>query len=340
MSDLDETALARWLSSYAPGAARLDRVEKFSNGQSNPTYRIESGGVHYVLRRKPFGPILPSAHAVEREYRLLSALHPTGFPVPRPMVLCEDPAVIGSPFYLMELVEGRSYLDATLPGLPKVQRRAHFEAMVDTLAALHSIDHEAVGLGDFGARGNYVARQIERWTRQYRATQTDEIAEMDRLIEWLPGTVPAQSHTSVIHGDYRIDNLLYASDSPRVAAVLDWELATIGDPLADFAYFAMHWIIPRDGRSGLLGVGLAAEGLPDLDDMIVRYCAATGRSGLPDLHWYFAYNLFRITGIIQGIKKRAQDGNASNDAAAAVAEQIGPLARAAWAEARKAGAPQ
>ena len=338
MSDLDETALAQWVRGAVPGFSTIDRLDKFAGGQSNPTYRLEAGDTRYVLRRKPFGPILLSAHAVEREYRLLRALHPTGCPVPRPLALCEDTRVIGSAFYLMEMVEGRGYVDATLPDMPRAERRAHFEAMIDTLAALHGIDPVAVGLGDFGPPGRYVARQVERWTRQYRASQTDAIKEVEQLIAWLPQTLPEQTRTTIIHGDYRMDNLIYAPDAPRVAAVLDWELATIGDPLADFTYLAMHWAMPRDGRSGLLGVDLVAEGLPDLDAVTARYCAATGRAELPDLHWYFAFNLFRLTGIVQGIKKRLIDGNASSDAAAAVAEKVVPLARAAWAEAQKAGA--
>lgn len=338
MSDLNETALAQWMRSATPDLDVFRRVEKFAGGQSNPTYRLLTDGGCYVLRRKPFGQTLPSAHAVDREYRLLCALYPTGFPVPRPLAQCEDATIIGAPFYLMEMVEGRGYLDATLPELPKIERRQHYEAMVDTLAALHNIDCQGVGLGDFGASGNYAARQVQRWTRQYRASQTAEIPEMERLIDWLPRTVPEQTRATIIHGDYRIDNLIYAPNAPSVAAVLDWELSTIGDPLADFAYLAMHWVMPRDGRSGLEGVDLDAEGLPTLDEITAIYCAATGQDGLPDLQWYFAFNLFRLTGIIQGIKKRVLDGNASSVQAAAMGEKVVPLAQAAWREALKAGA--
>ena len=336
MSDLDEGKLAGWLKDAA--SAELLSVEKFPGGQSNPTYRIGTPDGNFVLRRKPFGQLLPSAHAVDREYRLLSALHPTGFPVPRPIALCEDEGVIGATFYLMAMVEGRTFWDGMLPDIPKPERRAYYEAMVDTLAALHAIDHETVGLGDFGPPGNYFERQVQRWTKQYRASQTDDIPEVEKLIEWLPRTLPAQTRTSIIHGDYRIDNLIYALDAPRVSAVLDWELTTIGDPLADFTYLAMNWAMPRDGRSGLAGVDLDAEGLPPLDAMIARYCAASGRDGLPDLHWYFAYNLFRLVGIVQGIKKRMIDGNASSAQAAATVAKLVPLAQGAWAEARKAGA--
>ncbi|SME99499.1 Predicted kinase, aminoglycoside phosphotransferase (APT) family [Tistlia consotensis] len=338
MSDLELPRLSRWLEDNLPGFTGIAALEKFPGGQSNPTYRLQTGGGSCVLRRKPFGVLLPSAHAVEREFRLLTALQPTGFPVPRPIALCEDPGVIGAAFYLMELVPGRAFWNGALPEVPVAGRRALYEAMIDTLAALHALDHEALGLADFGRPGNYVERQVGRWTRQYRAAQTDAIPEVERLIGWLPGTIPEQTRSSVIHGDYRLDNLIYAAEAPRVRAVLDWELATIGDPLADFTYLAMHWVMPLDGRSGLLGLDLEAEGLPTLDEAVARYCAASGREALPDLHWYFAYNLFRLVGILQGVKKRFVDGNASSSQAASVFERIAPLAEAAWAEARQAGA--
>lgn len=337
MSDLDEVALSRWLDGALRSSGSLRAVHKFPDGQSNPTYRLECEGVDHVLRRKPFGELLPSAHAIEREFRLISALYPASFPVPAPIAFCDDASVIGAPFYVMEMVEGRNFRDATLAELPPAERRSLFDAMVDTLARLHALDHEALGLGDFGRTGNYIARQVARWTKQYRSAQTDDVAEVEALIEWLGRTVPEQGRAAIIHGDFRIDNLIYAPDSARISAVLDWELATIGDPLADFAYLAMHWIMPRDGRSGLLGVDLEAEELPSLDDVVARYCAASGIDTISDLHWYFAYNLFRLIGIIQGIKKRIADGNASNDQAAQVTGQLVPLARIAWAEARKAG---
>lgn len=338
MTDLDQAALARWISSAIPGGPSLRGVAKFAGGQSNPTYRILTDAGQYVLRRKPFGDLLPSAHAIEREYRLISAIHPTGFPVPRPVALCEDSSVIGAGFYLMEMVEGRTFWNGTLPDLSGRDRRACYDAMVDTLAALHAIDHEAVGLGDFGRPGNYMQRQIDRWTKQYRAAQTDDIREVEQLIEWLPRTLPEQAGISIIHGDYRLDNLIYAADAPRVRAVLDWELATIGDPLADFAYLAMNWVLPHDGRAALGGVDLVEADVPTLDDIVARYCAATGRDGLPGLHWYFAYNLFRAVGIIQGIKKRMIDGNASNAQAAETVARLRSIARAGWAQAEIAGA--
>ncbi|WP_242140912.1 phosphotransferase family protein [Sphingomonas sp. TREG-RG-20F-R18-01] len=336
--DLDEIVLLRWLEANAEGFAGPIDVSKFPGGQSNPTYRIDAASGAYVVRRKPVGTLLRSAHAVDREYRLISALHPTGFPVPRPFALCEDTAVIGSIFYVMEMVAGRTFWNAALPEAAPAERRPIYEAMLNTLAKLHAIDPVAIGLGDFGRPGNYFARQIDRWTKQYRAAQTDDIPAIERLIEWLPRTVPAQGRTSIIHGDYRIDNLIYAPDGPQVAAVLDWELATIGDPLADFAYFAMNWAMPADGGPGLSGLDLASLDLPTMEETVELYCADTGRTGLPDLHWYFAYNQFRLVSIIQGIKKRLLEGNASSAKAEATATRLIPITESAWRHARLAGA--
>lgn len=338
MSDLDEARLGAWLAANVAGFAAPFTVAKFPGGQSNPTYRIDSAGGRFVLRRKPFGPILPSAHAVEREHRLIAALHPSGFPVARPHGLCEDPGVIGAPFYVMELVEGRTLWDGTLPGMTPPERTAHYEAIVDTLAALHAIDYAGGGLGDYGKPGNYFERQVARWSKQYRASQTDDLPEVERLIEWLPRTVPAQTRTSIVHGDFRIDNLIFASDSPHIRAVLDWELSTLGDPLADFSYFLMSWVTDPEGRSGVKGCTGPDTGIPTLEQVVARYCAATGRDGVPDLDWYFAYNLFRLTGIVQGIKKRMQDGNASSAQAAETVARLPGLAAAAWRFAEAAGA--
>jgi aminoglycoside phosphotransferase (APT) family kinase protein len=340
MSDVDLQALGGWMAGATPQLGRPLALEKFASGQSNPTYRLDTEGGPVVLRRKPFGHLLPSAHAVEREHRLIAALHPAGFPVPRPLALCEDAKVIGAPFYLMSLVDGRHLVDGALPGLSPAERQAHYEAMIDTLAALHAIHPEAIGLADFGRPGNYFLRQVERWTKQYRAAQTDDLPAMERLIAWLPQAAPEQDRACVIHGDYRIDNLLFAKDGPRVDAVIDWELATLGDPLADFTYLAMQWILPADGGAGLAGLDLAALGIPSLETAVARYCAATGRAEPPDLHWFFAYNLFRLAGIVQGVKKRMLDGNASNPKAAATVAKLGLLAEAAWNEARLAGATE
>lgn len=338
MSDIDATALARWIGVYLPDAGDGLRVTKFAGGQSNPTYRIDTDAGRYVLRRKPFGQLLPSAHAIEREYRLLSALRDSPVPVPRPIALCEDRGVIGAAFYLMEMIEGRTFWDGTLPELDRDARRTVYERLIDTMADLHRLDHVALGLEDFGRGGNYFARQIERWTRQYRSSQTDDIPEIEQLIDWLPRTVPDQKRSAIIHGDYRIDNLLFAPDGGTILAVLDWELATIGDPLADFAYLAMNWVLPPDGAAALGGLDVDALGIPSLDDVIARYCARTERDDLPDLRWYFAYNLFRAAGIIQGIKRRMLDGNASSAQAETAVAKLVPVAQAAWTQAQLAQA--
>lgn len=339
MADVDLGRLETWCRAAIPGFTGPIALDKFPGGQSNPTYRLEAGSGRYVLRRKPFGTLLPSAHAVEREYRLIRALHPTGFPVARPHALCEDPEVIGAPFYVMDLVEGRTFWDGRLPGQAPAQRRAIYEAMIGTLARLHAFDPQAIGLGDYGAPGNYFERQVGRWTKQYRAAQTERIEEAERLIEFLPRTVPEQTRLAVIHGDYRIDNLIYRPDAPEVAAVLDWELSTIGDPLADFAYLAMNWeMSPQSGGAALAGTDFAATGIPRLGEAVLLYCEATGRDDVPDLDWYFAYNLFRLLGIVQGIKKRVLDGNASNAQAEEMAARVPMLAEAAWQFAQRAGA--
>jgi aminoglycoside phosphotransferase (APT) family kinase protein len=340
MSDqqIDEMALGAWLEANVEGFHQPFELTKFPSGQSNPTYRIGAVSGDYVLRRKPFGQLLPSAHAVDREYRLLSALSPLDFPVPRPLALCEDPGVIGAIFYVMELAKGRPYADGALPNFDPATRRRMYEQLVDTLADLHNIDPSAADLSDFGKPGNYFERQVARWTRQYRDSETDYIPAMERLIAFLPETLPEQSRTSVVHGDYRIDNVVYDGDG-TLTAVLDWELATLGDPVADFSYLAMQWMMPADGGAGLAGLELTALGIPTLDEIVGRY---SERSGVPvagGLDWYFAYNLFRLAGIVQGIKKRVIDGTASHAQAAEMARRVPMLASAAWNFARKAGAP-
>lgn len=335
---LDLDRLAAWMHDHVDGFDGDLAYVKFAGGQSNPTYRLDAAGKSYVLRRKPFGPLLPSAHAVEREYRVIAGLHPTGFPVPRPYGLCEDAAVIGAPFYVMEMVAGRTIWDGTMPGMAPAERTAHYEAMVDTLAALHTTDHAAAGLGEFGRPGNYFGRQVERWTRQYRASETEHMPSVEGLIEWLPRTLPEQTRTSIVHGDYRVDNMIFAPDGPRVLAVLDWELSTLGDPLADFSYFLMSWVTQPEGRSGVMGRTGPDTGIPTMEAIVARYCAATGRDGVPDLDWYFAYNLFRLTGIVQGIKQRIQAGTASSAQAERSAATVYRLADAAWGFAQAAGA--
>ena len=335
---LDLDRLAGWMAAHVEGFAGPLSYAKFAGGQSNPTYRLDTPGHAYVLRRKPFGPILPSAHAVDREYRVIAGLHPTGFPVPRPYGLCEDEAVVGVPFYVMEMVEGRTLWDGSLPGMTPAERTRHYQAMVDTLAALHTTDYRAAGLGDYGKPGNYFERQVARWTKQYRAAETERMEPVERLIEWLPRTLPEQGGTTIVHGDYRVDNMLFARSEPRVIAVLDWELSTLGDPLADFSYFLMSWVTQPEGRSGVMGMTGPDTGIPTVNEVVARYCAATGRAGVPDLDWYFAYNLFRLTGIVQGIKKRIQIGTASSAQAEKTVARIGALAEAAWGFAVRAGA--
>jgi aminoglycoside phosphotransferase (APT) family kinase protein len=339
MSDapFDEKALGRWLEANVEGFGGPFELSKFPSGQSNPTYRIQAASGDYVLRRKPFGPLLPSAHAVDREYRLLSALHPLGFPVPRPFALCSDPDVIGAIFYVMELAKGRPYANGALPEFDPPTRRRMYEQLVDTLADLHIIDPQAAELGDFGKPGNYFERQVARWTRQYRDSETDYLPEMERLISFLPETLPEQSRTSIVHGDYRIDNVVFDGDG-TLTAVLDWELATLGDPLADFSYLAMQWMMPADGGAGLGGLDLDQLGIPTLENIVARY---SDRSGVPvadKLDWYFAYNLFRLAGIVQGIKKRVIDGTASHANAQEMAARVPMLAAAAWSFAQKARA--
>jgi len=334
---IDEAALAAWLEANIDGFAGPITLTKFPSGQSNPTYKISALSGDYVLRRKPFGPLLPSAHAVDREYRLLSALNPLGFPVPEPLALCDDPAVIGTIFYVMEMARGRPYADGSLPDFDPVTRRRMYEQLVDTLAELHGIDPGSAGLGDFGKPGNYFERQVARWTRQYRDSETDYIPEMERLIAFLPETLPEQSRSSIVHGDYRIDNVVFDGDG-TLSAVLDWELATLGDPLADFSYLAMQWAMPADGTAGLAGLDLPALGIPTLDEIVERYSAGSGVPVADRLDWYFAYNLFRLAGIVQGIKKRVIDGTASHAQAAEMAARVPMLASAAWEFARKAGA--
>jgi len=334
---LDEAALVAWLEANVEGFIGPFELTKFPSGQSNPTYRIQAASGDYVLRRKPFGPLLASAHAVDREFRLISALHPLGFPVPRPLALCSDPEVIGAIFYVMELARGRPYANGTLPEFDPPTRRRMYEQLVDTLADLHQIDPVAAELGDFGKPGNYFERQVMRWTRQYRDSETDYLPEMERLISFLPETLPEQSRSAIVHGDYRIDNVTFDGDG-ALTAVLDWELATLGDPLADFSYLAMQWVMPADGGASLGGLDLGALGIPTLEEIVARYSARSGVPVTGKLDWYFAYNLFRLAGIVQGIKKRVIDGTASHANAQELAERVPVLAQAAWSYAVKAGA--
>ncbi|NJM50697.1 MAG: phosphotransferase family protein [Sphingomonadales bacterium] len=335
---LDEAKLTAWMADNVAGFAGPITVRKFAGGQSNPTYKISAQSGDYVLRRKPYGNLLPSAHAVDREFRVISGLYPTGFPVAKPYGLCRDDDVIGSMFYVMGMVEGRTFWNGAMPDSNAGERHAIYMEMIDVLAALHNVDVEAAGLATFGKPGNYFGRQVERWTKQYRLSETEVMPQMENLIKWLPETLPEQMRTSVVHGDYRIDNAIFEAAQPKVRAVLDWELSTLGDPLADFTYVCMAWVTPNEGRSGVMDIDRAALGIPELDEVITRYCAATGRDGIPDMNWYFAYNFFRLAGIIQGIKKRVIEGTASSAHAKNMSQRVAPLAEAAWAFAQKAGA--
>lgn len=334
---LDETALARWLTENVEGYAGPLTINQFKGGQSNPTYQLVTPARKYVLRKKPGGKLLPSAHAVDREFRVISSLYPTGFPVARPYALCQDDSVLGAMFYVMEMVEGRILWDGSLPDMSAAERRAVYENKIATLAKLHNTDHVAIGLADYGKPGNYFARQIDRWSKQYKLSETETIDEMNRLIDWLPQTIPPGERTSIVHGDYRLDNMVLHATEPRVIAVLDWELSTLGDPLGDFTYYLMNWVMPSDGRSGLGGRDVAALGIPTQEEAVKLYCEFTGRDGIPELDWYFSYNAFRLACILQGIAGRVRDGTAASAHAAQMIARIRPLASAAFMYAGRAG---
>ena len=335
---LDESALDAWLTTNVEGYAGPLTVRQFKGGQSNPTYELTTPRAAYVLRRKPPGVLLPSAHAVDREFTVISALSKQGYPVAKPYALCTDDAVIGSMFYVMDKVEGRVLWDLKLPGMEPAERRAIFEAQTDALADLHRFDPAAIGLGDYGKPGNYFARQVGRWTKQYKASEIDPIPEMDRLIAFLPESLPAEGPVSIVHGDFRLDNLMMAPDGPEVRAVLDWELSTLGDPMADFSYLLIGWVLPPTVRNGLAGLDLKALGIPTIEETVERYEARTGRKGPENLDWLMAYNLFRLAAICQGIAGRVRDGTASSAHAVETAKQVVPLAKAAMMFGTRAGA--
>ena len=329
---IDEINLDAWMREHVEGYAGPLTVLQFKGGQSNPTYRLDTPSRSYVMRRKPFGKLLPSAHAVDREFRVISALGAQGFPVAKACALCTENNVIGSAFYIMSMEEGRVFWDPTLPNQPPEARRKIFQSKIETLAKLHLFDPNAIGLTDFGKPGNYFARQVDRWTKQYRASETQHIEEVEKLIEWLPKTLPEQKRISVVHGDYRLDNMIFHPTEPQVKAVLDWELSTLGDPMADFTYLLMQWIMP-----GLAGADVKSLDIPTMEEAAQIYCKATG-DAMPDLNWYFAYNLFRLAGITQGIAGRIRDGTAANARAMESAKRTVPLAKASWDYAQKAGA--
>jgi len=337
----DVAALARWMKENVAGFGGDLEVEQFRGGQSNPTYKLIAGGRAYVLRRKPPGKLLPGAHAVDREYRVLAALGDQDFPVPPVHGLCLDEAVIGTAFYVMDLVDGRIFWEADLPQVPREARAAYFDAMNATIAALHRIDPEAAGLGDYGKPGNYFERQIGRWSRQYLGdVEAGRVPAMDRLVAWLPANIPpaAADESRIIHGDFRCDNMIFHPTEPRVAAVLDWELSTLGHPLADFTYHLMMYRMPAGVTTGLAGLDLPALGIPSEADYVAAYCRRTGRDGIADVDFYMAFNMFRLAAIVHGIKGRLARGTASSAHADRMAAGLEPLAELAWAQAVRAGA--
>ncbi|KIG04726.1 phosphotransferase [Caballeronia concitans] len=337
----DTDALAAWLASHVDGFAGPLAVEQFAGGQSNPTFKLVTPSRSYVMRAKP-GPaakLLPSAHAIEREYRVMDALAATDVPVARMLALCEDESVIGRAFYVMEFVEGRVLWDPSLPGMTQAERAAIYDETNRVIAALHTVDAEAAGLADYGKPGNYFERQIGRWSKQYVASQTEKIDAMDRLIDWLPQRIPPASDrkASVVHGDFRLDNLIFHRDEPRVLAVLDWELSTLGDPLADFAYHCMAWHVDPSQFRGIAGLDWAALGIPDEAAYVARYCERTGLAIEGDWNFYLAYNMFRIAAILQGIMKRVTDGTAASAQAIDAGRRARPMAELAWQYAQKVG---
>ena len=312
----DVGALAAYLKHNAGGFAGALDVRQFDGGQSNPTFLVESPSGRYVLRKKPTGNLLPSAHQVEREYRVMAALVATDVPVPRMVCLCEDESVIGTAFYVMEFVDGRVFRDPQLPDLGRDERAAVYDDLNRTLARLHSVDYRALGLEDFGKPGNYFARQIGRWSKQYLAAQTEQVESMDRLIDWLPSNVPADDSTTIAHGDFRLENSIYHPSEPRLIAVIDWELSTIGHPLADLAYNCMPYHLMNPSIGGLVGVDFEVTGIPSEREYIDTYCRRTGRSGIESWPFYVAFAIFRLASISQGVYKRALDGNAASSQAA------------------------
>jgi len=330
----DVERLATWLGANVQSDAARIEVAQFKGGQSNPTYLVTAGDRRYVLRRKPPGKLLPSAHAVDREYRVISALAGSDVPVPRTYALCEDEQVIGTAFYVMDYVAGRVFWDPRLPEQGVAERRAIHDEINRVIAALHRIDPVAIGLGDFGRSGEYIARQVSRWSKQYQASETEKIEAMDNLIAWLPANIPAGDETRIVHGDYRIDNVIFHPTEPRIVAVLDWELSTLGHPLADFAYHCMVWRIPPEAFRGLAGTDFAGLGIPTEREYVDTYCRRTGREPIPPRDWeyYIAYNLFRIAAIAQGVMARALQGNASSAEAMQTGRAARPLAELAWSQ--------
>jgi aminoglycoside phosphotransferase (APT) family kinase protein len=328
----DAAPLADWMRAHVEGFRGPIDVRQFAGGQSNPTYLVQSADHRYVLRRKPPGKLLPSAHAVDREYRVVVALANTAVPVAKAYALCEDPAVIGTAFYVMDYVEGRLFWDAALPEVAGPKRRAIYDEMTRVIAALHSVDYTAVGLGEYGKPGRYIERQVARWTQQYRASETETIDAVERLIEWLPKHIPADEETAVVHGDFRLDNAIFHPDEPRILAVLDWELSTLGHPLVDLAYLCMRYHLSAVEFRGLGGLDPAALQIPSEAECVADYCRRRGRAPVAPQDWtyYLAFNMFRLAGILQGVLARAIQGNASSATALEAGRRARPLAEQAW----------
>ena len=334
----DAAALEQWMGDHVADVRGPIQVSQFKGGQSNPTYRLDSPGRTYVLRRKPPGSLLPGAHAIEREYRVLDALGRQGFAVPKVRALCEDETIIGTPFYVMDHVEGRIFWEARLPPVPTEERAAHFDAMNATIAALHNYDPVEIGLGDYGKPGNFVERQVARWSRQYLGdAQAGRLEEMDRLVAWLEKHLPPDSgRSSVVHGDFRCDNMIFDPAEPEVCAVLDWELSTLGDPAADFTYHLLMYRMPVSLFAGLGGLDVRALGIQSEESYVAAYCARTGRDHLPGKDYLVVFNLFRLAAILHGIKGRIARGTASSSHAVETAGKLQPLAELAWREAQTA----
>jgi aminoglycoside phosphotransferase (APT) family kinase protein len=330
---LNDEVLQTYLETHIEGFAGPMQVAKFAGGQSNPTYRITAASGVYVLRRQPPGELLKSAHAVDREFRVMAALSATQVPVPRVLHLCENRDIIGSMFYVMEFCDGRIFWDAAIPEVGRSERTAIFGEMVRVLAELHQVDVESVGLGDYGKPGSYFERQYARWSRQYRASETQRIGPMETLMDWLADNMPADDgRVTLVHGDFRVDNMIFAHDEPKALALLDWELSTLGHPLADLGYYCMQLRMPQNvgNMSGLRGKDLAALGIPDEQDCIADYCARTGIGGIENFGFYVAFSFFRLAAIVQGVAKRAIDGNASSSDAAKLGEFVEPIAALAF----------
>ncbi|MFT6558115.1 MAG: aminoglycoside phosphotransferase (APT) family kinase protein [Sneathiella sp.] len=332
---IDADALQAYMIENVDGFEGPLEISQFKGGQSNPSYMLSTPNKKYVLRRKPPGKLLPSAHAVDREFKVISGLANTDVPVPKTYCLCEDPAVLGTMFYIMDFVDGVVEWDPAIPHFTKEQRAITFDSMNAVMAALHSVDYKAVGLEDFGKPTDYLARQINRWSKQYKASETEVIPEMDKLMAWLPDNIPAGDETSIVHGDYRLDNTMLDKESKKVIAILDWELSTLGHPIADFSYHCMTWRLEPELFRGLKGLDLPSLGIPTEEEYVAAYCKRTGRDTIDNWDFYMAYNMFRLAAILQGIMGRVVDGTASSPHAKEMGARAKPLAVKGWEQVEK-----